>query len=141
MHFRFWIFDWRFEGWGRGETRIGTNWHELFRTGIFSDKDVSFMVWFPLMVSCGVGIAYFREFEVQLAATWCNLVQPTASSCNSARRARTQPVDKCGRSEKFPGTFFDSFCAKKPFWSDLIRISRIYSEMVRIGQTGVLMEW
>jgi hypothetical protein len=65
------------------------------------------------MVSCGVEIAYFREFEVQLDATWCNLVQPTASSCNSARRARTQPVDKWGRSEKFPGTFFDSFCAKK----------------------------
>ena len=46
------------------------------------------------MVSCGVEIAYFREFEVQLAATWCNLVQPTATNCNQVRRARTPYIDE-----------------------------------------------
>src|SRR4051812_18023566 len=28
------------------------------------------------------GMADFREFEVQLPATWRNLVQPTATNCN-----------------------------------------------------------
>ncbi len=46
------------------------------------------------MVSCGVGIAYSREFEVQLAATWCNLVQPTATNCNLATRAGTPYIDE-----------------------------------------------
>ena len=100
-------------------------------------------------MSCGFGIAYFREFEVQLPASWCNLVQPTASSCNSARRARTQPVDKwgwgnvscpngvkrCEKMWKIPGDVLRQLLRKKTFWSDFIRISQIYSEMVRIGQT------
>src|SRR3954469_5514856 len=86
-HFRFAIFDLRFEG-------RGTNWHELFRTGNLSHTDVSFIFWFPLMVSCGVGMAYFREFEVQLAATWRNLVQPTATNCNLASRAGTPYIDE-----------------------------------------------